>query len=91
MFVIVAYDITDDARRRMVQQALEGAGTRVQCSVFECELTEAQVESLKNRIAPLIEPAEDEVRWYRPCAVCGVLIERDGSGPVAEDPPFLVV
>lgn len=64
MFVVVSYDITDDKRRRRVQKWLENFGTRVQYSVFECDLKEPPYKRMRGRIKTLIAPQEDSVRFY---------------------------
>jgi CRISPR-associated protein Cas2 len=38
MFVVVAYDISDDPRRTKLHNTLKNFGTPVQYSVFECIL-----------------------------------------------------
>ena len=45
MFILVSYDIPNDKRRLKVMKAVQDYGTRVQYSVFECELTAPQPES----------------------------------------------
>jgi CRISPR-associated protein Cas2 len=63
MFVI-AYDIEDDARRLRVARLLEGVGTRVQKSVFECDIDDRQFARLARRLALLLVPG-DALRAYR--------------------------
>ena len=70
MEVLVAYDVaTDDAagRRRLhrVAKACEGFGQRVQKSVFECVLSEAELALLEARLLRLIDPNRDSLRLYR--------------------------
>ncbi len=70
MDVLVAYDVsteTSAGRRRLrrVAKACEGYGQRVQKSVFECALTEVQLERLLQRLVREIEPAQDSLRVYR--------------------------
>lgn len=70
MDVLVTYDVsteTSAGRRRLrrVAKACEGYGQRVQKSVFECALTEVELERLLHRLVGLIEPAEDSLRVYR--------------------------
>jgi len=68
--VLVVYDIaTDDSagrgRLRRVAQACQAYGQRVQKSVFECVLTEADLEMLVARLRREIDEATDSVRIYR--------------------------
>jgi CRISPR-associated endonuclease Cas1 len=61
-------------------------GERVQYSVFECRLKEDQLALLRSRVAKLVDPEEDSVRFYRLCAECVRHIEIQGLGVVKEDP-----
>ena len=69
MLVLITYDVsTQDAagsrRLRNVAKACEAHGQRVQNSVFECLLSEAQFRELQHRLEQLIEPEEDSLRFY---------------------------
>ena len=91
MFTVIAYDIADDDRRRRVSETLENSGTRVQESVFECHLTPAQRAELQARIAGLIEPVEDNVRYYRVCQDCLAQSQVVGPVPLTTDPDYYLV
>lgn len=69
-FVVVAYDIANDKRRSYVVKILEKVGTRVNNSVFECILTDAQFEKLKKAIWSKIDEREDQVVYYSICVDC---------------------
>ena len=47
MFHVISYDIPDDQRRSRLAKVLKGFGTRVQYSVFEAHLTNAQFQQMK--------------------------------------------
>lgn len=84
---LVSYDIGPDARRLKVAGLLEGYGRRVQRSVFECDLNEAQYRRLRQRLGRLLRPDEgDNVRIYRLCASCVAAIEIIGDGEVESTP-----
>lgn len=51
---VVAYDVSDDAEREKVAKILQGFGSRVQKSVFECRLT----AGMRNRLATRLEKLE---------------------------------
>jgi len=70
MFVLVSYDICDPKRLPKVAKLLEGYGVRVQYSVFECILTERQLNELQRRLKRLIRTETDSVRFYRLCETC---------------------
>lgn len=91
MFFIIAYDIPDDTRRRKVSETLENYGTRVQESVFECHLTSIQREEVQERIARLIEPEVDNVRYYRVCQDCLAQSSVVGPVPLTTDPDYYLV
>jgi CRISPR-associated protein Cas2 len=70
MEILVAYDVrtmtpAGERRLRRIAQICLGFGQRVQKSVFECSLTEAQAEALEDRLLRCIDPAEDSLRIYR--------------------------
>lgn len=69
MMVLITYDVetitTSGARRlRHVAKECQNYGQRVQNSVFECVLTEAQFVILRNKITELIDHKKDSVRFY---------------------------
>ncbi|MEX2227164.1 MAG: CRISPR-associated endonuclease Cas2 [Dehalococcoidia bacterium] len=70
MELLVAYDVatdTKEGRRRLrrVANVCVAHGQRVQKSVFECVLTEVQVERFTYRLLKEIEPSQDSLRIYR--------------------------
>ncbi len=70
MELLVAYDVatdTKEGRRRLrrVADICVAHGQRVQKSVFECVLTEVQVERFTYKLLREIEPAQDSLRIYR--------------------------
>lgn len=69
MFILITYDVNitslEGAKRlRSVAKVCLNHGKRVQNSVFECLLTEAQYVSLKNNLEQLIDSAQDSIRFY---------------------------
>ena len=69
MYILVTYDVdttTKEGTRRLrqVAKACQDYGQRVQNSVFECELTEAQLCLLKDRIKEIINSSSDSIRFY---------------------------
>lgn len=68
--VIVCYDVATDSRAgrrrlRRVANVCLGFGQRVQQSVFECRVTEAQLEELELRLLREIDESADRLRIYR--------------------------
>ncbi len=69
-FYVVTYDIGDDKRRNKVVKLLEGIGTRMNFSVFECMLTDVQYRNMCNSLAKIIVKREDWVNIYPLCTEC---------------------
>lgn len=69
MDILVAYDVnttTKEGRTRLrrVAKICEGFGQRVQLSVFECTVSEANMTILENRLLKVIHQQEDSLRIY---------------------------
>lgn len=69
MYILITYDVdtvseTGQKRLRLVAKACQDYGQRVQNSVFECEVSEAQFTLLKNRIEGIIDEKLDSIRFY---------------------------
>ena len=62
---VIAYDTPSDRRRRKFAKLLKGYGSRVQWSVFECELRGDQLQQLRQRLERLIVAEQDSVRFWR--------------------------
>lgn len=70
MYVIVAYDVVEDRRRRRVHKALLGFLVPVQKSVFEGEIPDPRYSELLAVLGREIDRGTDTVRIYRMCARC---------------------
>lgn len=91
MFLIVSYDITNDKRRNKVSQTLLDFGTRVQYSVFECDITPVQYQVLRTRLQPLVDEQEDSIRFYQLCKHCIAQVEFLGEGKLYVNEEFYIV
>ena len=58
---LVCYDIADEKRLRKVFKTRRGWGDHIQFSVFECQLTPADLVKLRAELAGLIHHTEDQV------------------------------
>lgn len=70
MDILITYDVnteTKEGRRRLrhVAKICEAWGQRVQLSVFECRVNDAQLERMKQRLTKTIDPERDSLRIYR--------------------------
>lgn len=70
MLTVVSYDVVDDRRRAALSAWLAGFGTRVQLSVFECDLEPAQRARMQAGVAARIDVREDSVLVYTLCHTC---------------------
>ena len=87
-FYLVCFDVREDKRLRKISVAMEDFGIRVQRSVFECHLESFQLLALKQRVSDIMNPNEDNVRYYHLCGKDKGQIIVDGIGAVSSDPDF---
>ena len=69
MLILITYDVStieNAGRRRLrrVAQACEDYGTRVQLSVFECQVGQKEWVLLRSRLLNEIKTGEDSLRFY---------------------------
>lgn len=69
MFVLITYDVNitsphGEKRLRNVARVCLNYGKRVQNSVFECILTEAQFVVLRDQLKGIIDSYQDSIRFY---------------------------
>ena len=91
MFTVISYDVVSDKQRSKVLKLLKGYGTHVQYSVFECDLNEQQLATLKRELAALVDANTDSVRLYRLDPPGVRRIEILGIGLVSTEPITIVV
>lgn len=70
MNILVTYDVnTEDSagqrRLRKIATICKNYGQRVQLSVFECRVDEAQYETLRAQLLKVIQPKLDSLRFYK--------------------------
>ncbi|MFZ1494866.1 MAG: CRISPR-associated endonuclease Cas2 [Candidatus Competibacter denitrificans] len=70
MMILVSYDVRTEApagrrRLRRVAKVCLNYGQRVQKSLFECRVNQAQYEALERRLLEEIDLSEDNLRFYR--------------------------
>ena len=89
MHVVVSYDIPEDNRRTKIHKILKSYGQWMQYSVFECHsFTNTQYAKLRSRLAKVIKPQEDSIRFYFLCACCQAKVERIGGEQLRDDSIF---
>ena len=70
MFLVMAYDCSDDKRRLKVAEIMLDCGYRVQYSVFEAGLDQDLLNELIGRLKKIVNPQEDSIRIYHICQRC---------------------
>jgi len=58
---LVCYDICDDRRLAKVHKTLRGFGDHLQYSIFECQLTAADLSRCRHRLGDIIDHKVDQV------------------------------
>jgi len=93
MKFIVSYDIEPDGVRRRVAEILECFGTRIQRSVFDCDLDEAGLKDLVGKLRrALKEDRNGNLRFYRVCRHClEASFGLGGIDPPEEEEPCIIL
>lgn len=70
MMILITYDVNTETaagkkRLRKVAKECINYGQRVQYSVFECVLDEAQFRAVKHKLEKIIDNSVDSLRFYR--------------------------
>lgn len=69
MYILITYDVDTTSERgqkrlRQVARICKDYGQRVQNSVFECEVSEAQYVKLKDALSAVMDKSLDSIRFY---------------------------
>lgn len=69
MYILITYDVDTvsemgQKRLRQVARICKDYGLRVQNSVFECEVNEAQYVKLKDALSTVMDKTLDSIRFY---------------------------
>jgi CRISPR-associated protein Cas2 len=96
MMVLVAYDVrteTTAGRRRLrrVAKLCQDTGQRVQFSVFECLVDQAQWVTFRAKLVAEIKPEEDSLRFYFLGANWHRRVEHVGAKPAYDPEGALIV
>jgi CRISPR-associated protein Cas2 len=82
---VVAYDVSENRRRTRLARKLRGFLERVQKSVFEGEMDERRLESLRRSIECELDHGCDSARVYHLCSRCRAAVEVIGTGVYVDD------
>ena len=58
---IVAYDVSDPARLRLVHRKMNGVGDPLQYSVFSCDLSDKERVLMEDALSGIIHVREDRI------------------------------
>ncbi len=72
MNFLITYDISNNKRRTKLSELLDKYGTRVNYSVYECELTQRKLDKLlvEVELKKLVDKKYDSFRFYHICKNC---------------------
>lgn len=86
--MVVAYDIGNDSNRARVAALLASYGTRIQRSVFVCQIGQDALPELTEQISDIINLKEDVVHFIPTCAQCQEGQRSFGQVVTEGDTPF---
>jgi CRISPR-associated protein Cas2 len=96
VLVLICYDIstvTKDGKKRLrtVARACEDYGVRVQFSIFECMLNDAEWVNLRSRLLDAFDESTDSLRFYRLDQKARRSVEHHGNRmPIDLDAPLII-
>ena len=90
-FYLLAYDIANDRRRQKIARLCEAMAERVQESVFEAYLSQAELDKLLKKIGRVLKKEEDSLRIYLLCASCRSKVRLFGVGKVTPAPGVVII
>ncbi|WP_246777845.1 CRISPR-associated endonuclease Cas2 [Buchananella hordeovulneris] len=82
---IIAYDIASNRRRTRIAALLEGWGFRIQESVFQLSVSQAELAEIQRQLQELIVESDDVIHIYRLCRSCANGIVVLGTAPTIHD------
>lgn len=94
--VLVSYDVSTKTpegvrRLRKTAKTCVDYGIRVQNSVFECKVSPAQWEVLKDKLLRIYDSETDSLRFYFLGSNWKRRIEHHGAGPIHDfDDPMII-
>lgn len=90
-FQIIAYDIIKTRKRNKVAEILKDHGIRVQKSVFECRLNDADLNRLTQKLSEAIDKKTDSILIYYLCEACVKQMHFLGVQPGRIEKDFLLL
>ncbi len=89
---LVVYDISNEKRLRRIARITEKFGIRVQKSVFECIISESEVNKLIKEVLDVMKLDEDNLRVYEISSsnVKKIRVFGNSIPPIEEDDIIIV-
>lgn len=80
MISLITYDITDPKRLRRMHKFLKEFGSNTQKSVFECDIDDNALKSIRRFCREELDLKDDQVRIYKICSRCISKVSISGLG-----------
>ena len=80
MISLITYDITDPKRLKRMHKFLKEYGLNTQKSVFECDIDDNALKSIRKFCRVELDLADDQVRIYKICSRCINKVSLSGLG-----------
>jgi CRISPR-associated protein Cas2 len=80
MISLITYDITDPKRLRRMHKFLKEYGLNTQKSVFECDIDDNALKSIRKFCREELDLDDDQVRIYKICSRCINKVSLSGLG-----------
>ena len=91
MRALIAFDIADDSRRRRVTAVLLPHGERLQESVFDIALSDAELGRLKSDLEAELDLHHDVLHVFQLCRDCHRLAHRIPDKPADADDGHVII
>lgn len=91
MIVLITYDITDPKRLKKIHAFLKEFGFNTQKSVFECDIDDVALKTIRRYCKYNLDLSSDSVRIYKICSRCIKKVIISGLGLKITQLDYLVV
>jgi CRISPR-associated protein Cas2 len=91
MISLITYDITAPKRLRRMHKFLKEYGLNTQKSVFECDIDDTALKSIRKFCREELDLADDQVRIYKICSRCINKVTISGQGLKITQLDYMVI
>jgi CRISPR-associated protein Cas2 len=91
MIILITYDITNPKRLKRTHKFLKEFGLNTQKSVFECDIDEEGIKTIRDYCRDNLDLAKDSVRIYKVCSRCINKVIISGRGLKVTQLDYMVV